>query len=198
MLQMLTFVALTAVNEKKLFERARMAWSPDDIKCDNDIIINLFGELKIYTSQGVMREADFKSPKASKLLVYLLMNRSKTVPPRTIVEDVWPDEVGDSDNIGKNIKQLVCRFRKNFKVISDEDLIVSIPNGYCINPKLNIMTDLQLFDKYFKTAHEATSVATKIELLIKGMDVYKGKLLPDAAHELWMVSTVSGTVPLWL
>lgn len=189
MLQMLAFVALTAVNEKKLFERARMAWSPDDIKCDNDIIINLFGELEIYTSHGVMREVDIKSPKASKLLVYLLMNRGKTIPPRTIVEEVWPDEVDDSDNIGRNIKNLVCRFRKNFKVLSDEDLIVSMPTGYCINPKLNIMTDLQLFDKYFRMAHETTSIATKIEFLVKGMDVYKGKLLPEAAHELWMVST---------
>ena len=189
MLQMLAFVALTAVNEKKLFERARMAWSPEDIKCDNDIIINLFGELEIYTSHGVMREVDIKSPKASKLLVYLLMNRGKTIPPRTIVEEVWPDEVDDSDNIGRNIKNLVCRFRKNFKVLSDEDLIVSMPTGYCINPKLNIMTDLQLFDKYFKMAHETTSIATKIEFLVKGMDVYKGKLLPEAAHELWMVST---------
>jgi len=75
MLQMLAFVLLASINEQKLVQSLKMSLSPDNIERDTDVIINVFGNLEIYTSGGVLRESDLKSPKICRLLVYMLLNR---------------------------------------------------------------------------------------------------------------------------
>lgn len=73
MLQMLAFVVLAIANEKKLLDSAKLAWSPENITNETDILFHLFGELEVYTSQGVLHEADLKSPKIIRLLAYMLL-----------------------------------------------------------------------------------------------------------------------------
>lgn len=191
MLQLLAFVVVASVNEKKLMDSARMVLSPDDIKNDTDIIIHLFGELKIYTSKGILQEADIKSPKICRLVAYLLLHQRSMIPPREIAEAIWPEEACDSDNPGKNLKGLIYRFRQMFSLISDYQLIESTPNGYRLNPKLNIMTDLQQFDRYWDAAQKAISVTDKVSLLKKTVAVYTGNVLASAASEHWLMHTAS-------
>ena len=88
MLQMLAFVLLSSINEQKLMQSMKMSISPQNIKSDTDVIINLFGNLEIYTSNGVLRESDLKSPKICRLLAYMLLNRKVTIPAREIVEAI--------------------------------------------------------------------------------------------------------------
>ena len=59
MLQMLAFVVLTTVNEKKLLDSVKLIMAPDSIQTEKDIIINFFGNMEIITSKGVLREQDF-------------------------------------------------------------------------------------------------------------------------------------------
>lgn len=191
MLQMLAFVVLAIVNEKKLLDSVKMASAPESIKNETDILVHLFGELEIYTSQGVLREADLKSPKISRLLAYLLLNSRSMIPPREIAEAIWPEEACDSDNPGQNLKGLIYRFRQMFSLISDYQLIESTPNGYRLNPKLNIMTDLQQFDRYWDAAQKAISVTDKVSLLKKTVAVYTGNVLASAASEHWLMHTAS-------
>lgn len=190
MLQMLAFVVIASVNEKKLMDSAKMAWTPENIKSDRDIVIHLFKELTIYTSKGVLRESDIKSPKVSRLLVYLLLHQKAVIPPRTIAEEIWPEEYYESDNPGKNLKGLIYRFRQRFSLISDYQLIETTPNGYRINPELHIITDLQSFDKYRDEAQQTGRGPAKIAILEKGIDIYKGMILPIAAQEHWLMNTV--------
>lgn len=189
MLQMLAFVALASVNEKKLLDSARMAWTPENIKSDRDIVIHLFKELTIYTSKGILHEADIKSPKVSRLLVYLLLHRNSMIPPNVIAEEIWPEEYYESDNPGRNLKGLIYRFRQRFSLISEQQLIETTSYGYRINPELHIMTDIQSFDSYRDAAQKATTVTTKVEMLEKGIRVYKGTILPIAVQEHWLMST---------
>ena len=79
MLQLLAFVVLACVNEQKLMQSMKMSFSPENIENDADIIINLFGDLEIYTSSGVLREGDLKSPKCCRLLAYMLLNKKVTI-----------------------------------------------------------------------------------------------------------------------
>ena len=139
MLQMLAFVLLSSINEQKLMQSMKMSLSPENIKSDTDVIINLFGNLEIYTLNGILREADLKSPKICRLLAYMLLNRKVTVPAREIVEAICPEEVLETDNPGKNLRALIFRLRQSFSLISSYSLIETTPNGYCLNPKLNIV-----------------------------------------------------------
>lgn len=191
MLQMLAFVVLAIANEKKLLDSAKLAWSPENITNETDILFHLFGELEVYTSQGVLHEADLKSPKIIRLLAYMLLGSRRFFTARELAETLWPDEAFDQENPGKNIKTLIYRLRQAFSMISEQDLIESTPYGYRLNPKLNIMTDLQEFDRYLRSAQDTASITGKIDLLKKAVSVYRGNILGSAAGEHWLIPTSS-------
>lgn len=191
MLQMLAFVLLASINEQKLMQSMAMTISPDNIERDTDVIINLFGNLEIYTANGVLRESDLKSPKICRLLAYILLNRKVTVPAREIVDAVWPEETAESDNPGKNLRHLIFRLRQSFGLISNYPLIETTPNGYGFNPELNIITDLDQFEKYWETAQRTSLVSEKAEILNRAVDLYKGGVLESAAGEHWLIPKAS-------
>ena len=152
MLQMLVFVVLSAINEHRLFESTRLTASHDIIQSETDILINMFGNLEIHTSRGILRESELNSPLIYRMIAYFLLNRKTVVISYELAEAVYPGEAADMDNPGKNIKALLYRFRKSFALICEEPLIATTPNGYQLNPKLHIMTDLQQFDKCWETS----------------------------------------------
>lgn len=191
MLQMLAFVVLAIVNEKKLLDSVKLAWSPEHIKSDTDILIHLFGELEIYTTRGVLHESDLNSPKISRLLAYMIISGRSMIPPREIAETLWPEDTYDQENPGKNLKALIYRLRQAFSFISDQQLVETTAYGYRINPKLNIMTDLQEFDQYIAASQSTASVTKKVELLKKAMSVYKGNILSSASGEHWLLHTAT-------
>ena len=88
-----------------------MAFAPENIESSHDVFVSLFGELKIYTSHGILREADLKSPKISRLLTYLLISGKKAHSSLEIAQALWPD---DSTNPAKNMRNLIYRLRQTF------------------------------------------------------------------------------------
>lgn len=54
LLQMMAFVAVSSINEKRLMDSTKRQLTPEIIKTDKDIVINLFDELQIITSKGVL------------------------------------------------------------------------------------------------------------------------------------------------
>lgn len=186
-LKLLAYVLLAAYNDKRMVDGLNMAAAPENIKSSHDIFISLFGELKIYTSRGVLREADLKSPKICRLLSYLLLSPKKTITSLEIVQDIWPEDLEVMSDPKKNIKYLVYRFRQAFSPLLDEQLILSTPFGYQLNPALNIRTDFQRFDELCITATKATSVINRVGLLEQAVELYHGKLLSSAEGEHWLV-----------
>lgn len=191
MLQMIGYVFMSAYNEQKMLQSLKMIPSLESIKQDTDVVINVFGNLEIYTSNGVLREADLKSPKICRLLVYMILNRKSMIPAREIAEAIWPDEVLESDNPGKNLRALIFRLRQAYSLISDYTLIETTPNGYRINPKLHVMTDLQLFEKDWGMAQRSNYVADKVDILKQAVNLYKGEVLASASGEHWLLPTSS-------
>lgn len=190
MLQMLAFVILASLNEENLMKGLKMRVTPDNIEHDTDIIINLLGEVEIYTTNGVLKESDLKSPLICKLLAFMLINKKSVILPRHLMEALWPEDAVDTD-MSKNLRAVIFRLRQAFSLISDYQLIESITTGYCFNPKLHIITDLQLFDKLWDTAQNAGAVSIKVEALKEIMHIYKGHVLDAAYDEHWLNLTVN-------
>lgn len=185
-LQALAFVTFNATTEQKLITRSQKAFSPESIKDDKDVMLNLFGKLEIYTSKGVLTEAEISSPRICRFLVYMLLHGKNPVPPRTILEQIWSDE--DTENAGTKIKSLAYRLQTAFGVISDYRLIVSTPAGYKLNPELNIMTDAEHFEEYWLQAQSSITTQTKLELLKKAVQLYRGNLYDSASSEHWIMA----------
>ena len=66
-------------------------------------------------------------------------------------------------------------------MISDYRLLISTPLGYQLNPELNIMTDMQRFDDLWIEAQNAVTLQTKIELLKRAVEAYRGNIYPAAS-----------------
>lgn len=184
MLRILAYVLLASYNEQKMLNRLQMAYIPTSIQSSKDIYVSLFGELSISTSKGVLKEADFNSPRISRLISYLLISRKNAISPQEITQTLWPD---DSDNPAKNVKGLVYRLRQKFSIISDEPLVLSSASGYQLNPELHIMTDYQRFDELVSSAVRASSVINKVDILKNALDLYHGRVLSSADGEHWLI-----------
>lgn len=189
LLQMMAFVAVSSINEKRLMDSIKLKQTPDTIKKDTDVIINLFDSLQIITSKGVLTEKDLKSPKMSKLIVYLLLHTRRPAPPIEIVNALWPND--DSDNAGSVVKNLVYRLQQSFMLISDYRFIESTPSGYWLNPELNIITDLQLFEDFWNKAQVTADLHAKGHLLKKAMDLYKNGPITEYSGEHWYMPTLA-------
>lgn len=185
-LQVLAFVVFSSVTEIKLLNRTSKAFSPENIKRDNDVIVNVFGGLEIYTSKGLLTEDEISSPSICRFFVYMLLHGARPVQPRIIMEELWPED--DIDNAGTKIKSVAYRLQNAFGMISDYRLLVSTPLGYQLNPELNIMTDMQRFDDFWVEAQNALTLQTKIELLKRTTEVYRGNIYPAASSEHWLMA----------
>ena len=184
-LRTLNYAVVSSINEYFLLETSKLRIISPRITNDTDVYISLFGELKITTKKGVLSERELNSPKISRLLVYLLISKKIAVSPREIADTLWADE--ELENVVKNIKGLVYRLQQAFSLLSDYRLVESTSNGYRLNPKLNIFTDYQLFDKKWHIALKSTDSKDKIETLKKAVDLYRGTLFQSASHEHWML-----------
>lgn len=189
LLQMMAFVAVSSVNEKRLMDGTKLTPSPEIIKKDTDIVVNLFSDFQVITSKGVLTETDMKSPKMSSLIVYLLLHNRAPVPSLEIFKELWPDE--DDERANTNVKVLVYRVQQIFGLISDYRLIESTKRGYRINPELNIITDIQMFEECWSQAQTTADLSAKGSLLKKAMDIYKHGVLPSLDGEHWLMPTVA-------
>lgn len=185
-LQALAFVTFNAITEQRLINRTQRAFSPESIKDDKDVMVNLFGKLEIYTSQGVITEEEISSPSICRFLVYMLLHGKNPIPPRTILEQIWPEE--DVENAGTKIKSLAYRLQNVFGVVSDSRLIVSTLAGYQLNSELDIITDVQQFDDCWLQAQSAITMQTKLELLNKATEIYRGNIYDAASSEHWLMA----------
>lgn len=191
MMNVLAYVLHRAMAQQKTLDSAKLSLSPEAIQNDKDIIINFFGDMEICTSQGILREKDFNSPKSSRVVTYLMLNRRAAHPPLAIHSALWPDDNTDPDAIGSNIRGCIYRFRQAFALISKHPLIESTTGGYRINPELNIMTDIDQFERLTKAAQQAVSVSQRVSLLKQAVEFYRGPLFKAASDEHWIIGQVN-------
>lgn len=191
MANILAYVLHRAMAQQKVIDSAKLALSPERIESDRDVLINLFGDMEICTSKGVLTERDFNSPKSTRVVTYLLLNPKSAHPPLEINSALWPDEYADPEAVSRNIRGCIYRFRRAFSLISDYPLIESTPNGYRVNPQLNIITDAQQFDRLYDVAMQPALIGRKVDLLKKVISLYRGPLFQSACDEHWIIGQVS-------
>ena len=191
MLRMLAVVVLNAINQHNYMERLKLSFSPEAIKDDRDVLINLFGSAEIYAGGSVVREQDFKAPKTWRVLVYLLLHPRAIHPPMALSETLWPEEDATSEAANTKIRGMIYRIRQRTRLMSSEDLIISAQGGYRINPKLNIMTDIQKFDALWAALQKSGTESEKKELLKQAVGIYRGRLFESASDEHWLLATAN-------
>lgn len=191
MLSALAHVLHRAMAQQKAIESAKLAPTPDLVTSSKDVAINFFGDMEICTKKGILSERFFNSPKSSRVITYIILNPKTAHPPLEIYHALWPDECVEPEVAGRNIRGYVYRFRQAFSLICDYPLIESTPNGYRLNPNLNIITDVQQFDRLVEAARQSSSEIQKINLMKKAVKLYRGPIFRGAQNEHWIISQVN-------
>lgn len=191
MLSALAHVLHRAMAQQKAIESAKLAPTPDLVQSSKDVAINFFGDMEICTKKGVLSERFFNSPKSSRVITYIILNPKTAHPPLEIYHALWPDECVEPEVAGRNKRGYVYRFRQAFSLICDYPLIESTPNGYRLNPNLNIITDVQQFDRLVEAARQSSSEFQKINLMKKAVKLYRGAMFRGAQDEHWIISQVN-------
>lgn len=190
LIQVLSFVVYSTISEARHTAGSNRAFTVDEIRTDKDIVINLFGSFEIHTLKSVLKEDEINSPKIIRILTYLLLNPNQHCSPRRLCDAIWPDEI--IDNPSSKIKSLIYRLHTLFSDVLDHKLIISTSRGYQLNPELNIVTDLQLFEDYWLLSQKTLSKKAKIEILKKLTNIYRGSLLSSATGEHWLMNSEIG------
>ena len=185
MLHLVSHTAVAAMADCRLMETMRHRTLPPQVKNEKDVYICVLGRLSITTDRGVISEEDLKSQKIIRLLAFLLTSSRSVISSRELQENIWPEE--PCEQPGVKIKNLVYRLQQAFRVISDHRLIEYCSTGYRMNPNLNIVTDLQLFDEKYKMGMLADCVEKKKELYKEGMKLYRGDVLTSASSDHWLM-----------
>ena len=183
----LAYVLHRALAQKKTIDRVKMALTPDDIHSDTDVIINLFGNMEICTSTGIWKEQDFKSPKCSRVVAYLLLQRKASHSALGIADALYPEDGIDPETINQNIRSYIYRFRRSLEPIFKHQLIEYTANGYRLNPNINVMTDLQKFDRLWEQAQKKLPVSQKAHILKRAIHLYRGTVFETACNDHWLV-----------
>ena len=181
------YVLHRAMAQRDSINKAKMALSPDEIKSKNDVRINFFGDMEIRTMNGIWKESSFNSPKCSKTVAYILLNRKASHSALAIADALYPEESTDIDSLNKKIRGYIYRFRKSLELILDEWLIDYSQNGYRVNPSLNVTTDLQKFEHIWAQLQENPPLSLKIYLLKQAFKLYRGAVCASYSGDHWLV-----------
>lgn len=143
---------------------------------DNQIKLNLFGQMQIQGADFVISSEDISSDLMCRLIALLAMSKGKGFNNNVLNEKLGVDKTPGA------WKSLMYKFRKMWKEVScrdDEDfqLIVSGAKGYTINPKLEVIVDVEVAEKMMRTIDDTSSENAKIELLKKFRAMYRGELM---------------------
>ena len=182
------YVMHRAMAQKNAAERAKMALTPNEIKSDSEFIINFFGDMEIYTQDGIWKEHDFNAPKCSRVIAYILLHGKTAHSSLAIADALYPEDGLDIDTLSQNIRGYIYRFRKSFGLISKHDLIECVANGYRLNPKLHVMTDLQKFEHLWELAQaDDLPLSHKTHLLKQAIKLYRGSVFESACDDHWLI-----------
>ena len=88
------------------------------------LTVNSLGKFQLTDGNVVVNEDDLRSIMLSKLLMYILLYRDKTLTTEDIATAIWQDE--EIDNPAGALKNLMYRLRKNLaKYFGNQDFILT-------------------------------------------------------------------------
>lgn len=194
LLQMMAFIAVSSINEKRLQNSLKIKSHLANIHSDHDVIINLFGEVQIITSRGMLTEKELNSTLLSSFVAYMMLHRNRPASPAEIFADLYPEENNSGLSksvIAKRAKNIVYRLNNQFELISEHKLFELTTSGYRFNPELRIQSDTILFEDYWNQAQMTVDLSDKISILKKAITVYKQGLYADYYDVPWFISSRS-------
>lgn len=150
-----------------------------------DISAQFFGNLRVHIKGKAAPE--IKGKKNAEVLAYLLYHHEKSVHKDVLMEKFWGHVNTVSARNSLNVS--MCHLRKHLSsVYPDGEVILYDNDSYCINPQLEVVTDIDKFMYLWKkgrTIENTQGLHQALHPYNKAMEVYKDDFLTNIRYEEW-------------
>lgn len=154
------------------------------------ITVNTLGKFQIMNENGILNDNNIRSAMLTKLLTYMIIHREQTLTSERIASALWKDEM--VDNPVNALKNLMYRLRGILKKnLGEENLIITKPGTYCWNTEIELVLDVEVFERLCKKAKEAESkqdIAVAIEYYERAISLYHGEFMPLITDVHWIIT----------
>ena len=134
----------------------------------------------------------WQSNRAKSVFAYLISKRSAPVSRDILMDLIWPDY--DTQSAANNLKTAIHDLRQNLApLFSDPDypIILLSPEGYMINPDIELQVDAEIFEKLWnlgKHLEKEGQTEEAIRHFKKAASLYQGDYLANSLYEEWTIS----------
>lgn len=155
------------------------------------VFVQTFGNLALEYNGTTFCCNSNRSSKKWGVLVYLLLNRNRTVTQADLIDVFWDNDA--SVNPSGALKTLLHRLRHTlYPLFGEDDLIVSGHGVYYWNSKYEIHPDSDEFDQLCAVGHNVNlSTDERMEAYRKALHLYRGSYLPPLQSQLWLIPRVT-------
>ncbi|MGN1167956.1 MAG: BTAD domain-containing putative transcriptional regulator [Lachnospiraceae bacterium] len=151
------------------------------------LTVNTLGKFQMTDGMTVVDDEQLRSPMLSKLLMYMLLYREKTLTTDDISTAIWQDE--EIDNPAGALKNLMYRLRKTLtSFFGEEDFIVTNRGSYRWNPDVKVILDIEKFEKLINEAKVENVYEDAIIKYEQAIAIYQGDFLPQILDMHWILT----------
>lgn len=153
-----------------------------------DLSVQFFGQLDVKIRGKVV--PNIRGRKNASVLAYLLFHHHKSVHRDILIDRFWGDFSNASAKNSLNVA--ICSIRKDLaKVLPEQEVILFERESYCINPQLEIVTDVEKFTYFWKKGRaieEAQGLSNALHAYNKAIALYQKEFLEELRFEEWCES----------
>ena len=151
------------------------------------LTVNSLGKFQITDGNVVVGDEELRSNMLSKLLLYILLYRDKTLTIEDITTAVWQDE--EIENPAGALKNLMYRLRKTLaKYFGDQDFILTNRGSYRWNSQVSVNFDIEQFDKLMNEAKQENSLEKSEVLYEQAIALYQGDFMVRLTDMHWILT----------
>lgn len=151
------------------------------------LTVNSLGKFQLTDGNVVVNEDDLRSVMLSKLLMYILLYRDKTLTTEDIATAIWQEE--EIDNPAGALKNLMYRLRKNLaKYFGNQDFILTNRGSYRWNTDVEVNLDIEQFEKLINEAKQENVYERAILMYEQAIAIYQGDFMTKLTDMHWILT----------
>lgn len=150
------------------------------------LTVNTLGKFQITDGNAIVSADKIRSIMLSRLLIYMLLYRDKTLTTEDIASAIWPGEE-EIENPSGALKNLMYRLRKNLaKYFGNEEFILTNRGSYQWNPEVEVVLDMEEFEQLIKSAKQENIEEKAVIKYEQAIGIYQGDFMNRLMDLHWV------------
>jgi ATP/maltotriose-dependent transcriptional regulator MalT/two-component SAPR family response regulator len=162
------------------------------------IHVNCLGDFRVFLNGNEISPSAWKTKKVENLFKFLIVNKGQQLKEK-VIETLWPKS--DAKSGDASLRMALTHLRKTIELAGDAGESVILKRGMIyLNPKLEIITDYELFDAVAQSVlgNSAGDIPATLEPLEYATELYGSGFLLENVYDDWAASTRTRLHQLYL